>query len=162
MRSVLTACVLFFTVVLATPPIQADESRLFVRGSFAEILKHHEGKPLVVNFWSVTCPPCMAEMPLWKNLRETSPEIGFVLVATDSPEQESRIDRILNRYGLAEADSWVFADPFIERLRYDVDKKWRGELPRTYFIDKNGNQTGHSGIVEAAALKAWVAQEAGP
>ena len=42
---------------------RAAELRPFQRGSFAGILADNAGKPTVVNFWSITCPPCLAEMP---------------------------------------------------------------------------------------------------
>ncbi|MBT4887963.1 MAG: TlpA family protein disulfide reductase [Rhodospirillales bacterium] len=155
------ACVLMSLIVFATFPIQADESQKFIQGSFEAILKSHKDKPLIVNFWSVTCPPCLVEMPLWKNLRLNSPEVNLVLVSTDKPEDVDRIEHVLNRYGLADATSWIFADPFKERLRYEIDKKWRGELPRTYFISRNGEKKAYSGMVEETVLQTWVKQEVG-
>jgi len=151
---------LFFAVGLSDAA-QADEPRPFEAGSFAAILKQHQGKPLVVSFWSLTCPPCIAEMPLWRDTLKDYPGVALVLVATDSPERRGWVDRTLKRYGLDGVDSWIFADPYVERLRYDIDRRWRGELPRTYFIDRDGTRTAHSGMIKAKALKAWVMQEAG-
>ena len=36
-----------------------------------------EGKPLVINFWATTCPPCRVEMPM---LRDQVGRAGFTLV----------------------------------------------------------------------------------
>jgi hypothetical protein len=36
--------------------------------------------------------------------------------------------------GLAGAENWVFSDGFVERLRYQVDPKWQGEVPMTALI----------------------------
>lgn len=156
MRLVIIIFFVLCTVAFPTRATLADTTRPFELGSFEKILKQHKGKPLIVNFWSMRCPPCMAEMPVWLAALKKHPELGFVLVSTDSPENEKQIQRILDRYGLGDIDSWVFADPFIERLRYDIDKKWRGELPRTYFFTKDGERTAHSGMVEAAALEVWI------
>ena len=32
---------------------------------------------------------------------------------------------------LAGAENWMFTDDFVERLRYEIDPQWHGEIPRT-------------------------------
>ena len=39
-------------------------------------------------------------------------------------------------YGLGKVEQWVFADPMPERLRFEIDRRWYGELPRTHFYDR--------------------------
>ncbi len=42
-----------------------------------------------------------------------------------------RRGRRLERTGLDKTESWSFADRFNERLRYEIDPAWAGELPHT-------------------------------
>jgi hypothetical protein len=41
---------------------------------------------------------------------------------------------MLAQTGLATAENWTFGDGFIERLRYEIDPRWQGEIPRTVLI----------------------------
>jgi len=51
---------------IGTPALgAAPDLRPFVRGSWAQLLKAHQGKPIVVHFWGLTCGPCLAELPNW-------------------------------------------------------------------------------------------------
>ena len=44
-------------------------------------LSDFRGKPVVLNFWSSTCPPCMAEMPLFqKYWEEYGDQVEFMIV----------------------------------------------------------------------------------
>jgi len=54
---------------------QGADLRPFVRGDFAAILAANAGRPAVVNFWSITCPPCLAEMPALKAFAEQNPSV---------------------------------------------------------------------------------------
>ena len=49
----------------------------------------------------------------------------------------------------------MFADSFVERLRFSIDANWYGELPRSYFFDVNNKMRSHSGIVSKELLAGW-------
>lgn len=53
------------------------------------------GKPLVVNFWSSTCVPCITEMPDFEAVhREMGDKVGFVGVnVVDIPSEATRMAR---------------------------------------------------------------------
>lgn len=133
-----------------TPP------RPFVRGSQQLIVTAHMGKPFVIAFWSATCTNCRDDLELFGKLKQKYRNFDLVLVATDTPEQNNEIAQILQRYHLEHVDSWVFADSFVERLRYEVDAQWYGELPRTYFYDAQGHAVGLSGSLEPAQVEGWI------
>jgi thiol-disulfide isomerase/thioredoxin len=143
------AAALSLLLALAAPAA-ADELRPFSRGSWAELRAAHAGRPTVVALWSVHCPPCIAEMPLWKKLAH---EIDVVLVSSDSIEEVERIGRTLHKHGVAGLENWAFADAFVERLRFEIDPAWRGELPRTYLIAADGGLTAHSGLIDETELR---------
>lgn len=138
--------------------VSADqETRPFVRGSYERIVSSHTGKPFIVSFWSLTCTNCREDLAMFGKLAKKYPNFKLVLVATDSPEQNKEIEQSLQRYRLERAESWVFADSYTERLRFEVDKEWYGELPRTYFYDAQGRVvTSLSGVLDHAQTERWI------
>ncbi len=66
----------------------------------------------------------------------------LVLLAADPvPQPPARVEEMLTRTGLGKTESWSFADRFNERLRFEIDPAWSGELPRTLMIDREGKVT---------------------
>lgn len=128
----------------------------FVKGSIAEIEANHAGKPFVVAFWSMYCPHCMLEMETWRAVRAVHPEFDLVMVTTDSITENGRILSTLNKEGLADVEHWAFADSVTARVRSDIDKTWRGELPRVHFYDGEGQRTVHIGVVSTADMQKWL------
>ena len=43
--------------------------------------------------------------------------------------------------GLGSAENWIFSDGFVERLRFEIDPAWQGEIPRTVLIARDGTAT---------------------
>lgn len=135
------------------------------RGSFKKIISAHAGKPFIVAMWSVSCTHCGADLEIFNRLLRKHAEFDLVLIATDVPEQEEFIVATLNKYKLLQTEkqgypgkveSWVFADSFTERLHFEVDPKWYGELPRTYFFDAMGKAKGVSGVLDAREIEQWL------
>ncbi|TAN68836.1 MAG: TlpA family protein disulfide reductase [Magnetospirillum sp.] len=153
--------VLAAMALMLAGPAGAGELRPFVQGSYAALVKEHAGRPLVIHFWSLTCAPCLVELPQWREAQRHHPEMDLVLVATDSPDEAPKLGRTLTRAGLTGVDSWVFADSFAERLRFEVDKTWHGELPMTRLVGRDGAAEAVTGTVSDAALAAWLARQPG-
>ena len=104
----------------------------------------------------------MVELDILKKLIKKYPGIDLVLVSTDTPEEEKSVSATLAKFSLGKADAWVFADSFTERLRFEVDKKWQGELPRTYFYSTKNEVTAISGKLEYKEVEQWVKQQYAP
>ena len=134
----------------------AQEAKLFVRGSQQEIVSAHAGKLFIIGFWSLTCTNCSDDLALFGKLAEKYRNLNLVLVSTDSPEQKQEIARTLQHYRLGRAESWVFADSYTERLRFEVDAQWYGELPRTFFFDATGHSTAVSGKIDRDQVERWI------
>lgn len=139
----------------------AQEIKPFVRGSHQQIISARAGKPFVIAFWSLTCTNCRDDLAMFGKLAKKYRNLDLVLVATDSPEQEQEIAGILQQYrlgrtGLGRIESWVFADSYTERLRFEVDPQWYGELPRTYFFDAQGHATAISGKLDRLQTERWI------
>jgi len=149
---------LALALLLAASAAEAAAPQPFERGSFAALKERHAGKPFILHFWGLSCGPCLSELPRWAQFARDYPSLGLALVAADPvPEDPARIEAKLAKAGLGEVESYAFADEFVERLRYEADPKWRGELPYTLLIAGDGTTTMISGIADPARLRAWVA-----
>lgn len=142
--------------VLAFIPVSAAaELKPFTAGSFATIEEHHKDRPFLVVLWSLECPPCYKELALLGRRRENAGELPLVLISTDPIDRREAARDTLAKFDLADADAWMFADTFVERLRHSIDPQWRGELPRSYFYDADHRRTAHSGVLEKTQLQQW-------
>lgn len=128
--------------------------------SFAALRKMHAGKPFVLAFWSLYCEPCRDEMAEWNVVKRKYPALPIALVSTDTPADSKRIAAFFEKYSPGDVQKWVFADAFGERVRYSVDKAWRGELPKSYFFDAAHKAEVKSGLVDRAWIEAWAAKAA--
>lgn len=97
--------------------------------------------------WSITCSSCLKDMALLNKMHKTRPEINMVMLATDDASATEQIQQILSKNELTGLENWIFADDNPQKLRYEIDPKWYGELPRTYFLDKSHNREGISGVI---------------
>ena len=147
-------CIIFWIFLFFAQGVQA-EVKPFLKGSLSSILEESKGIQTAIIFWSVTCSPCIQEMYLWKELVQKDPELNLVFVSTDMISTSDKISKILNRFELEDHASWAFADSFVEKIRFDVDPQWYGELPLTFLLSTNGNMQKVIGMVEDQDLKQW-------
>lgn len=135
----------------------AADMHPFVRGSWAKLRQAHEGRPTVVHFWGLTCGPCLAELPHWAQLVRERPDLNLVLIAADPvPETEGDLQRFLAKFELTRPESWRFADDFTDRLEYEIDRHWHGELPRTMLIAADGKVTTIDGVSNPGDILSWL------
>jgi peroxiredoxin len=95
-------------------------------------LSDHRGKVVILNFWSITCRPCVEEMPTLIELGdmiESRDDVELVTITVDeSWDQVSRLfPRDKNLEVLFDPDKEVVAGKFGTRL-----------YPETWFIDPDG------------------------
>jgi len=152
MRLLLALCLLLPQLLLAATP------KPFVSGSMAEIKAAQDTKPMIVSFWSIDCPPCYKELAMWRELSLHMPQLKLVLVSTDEIDAEQEVIDVLQKAGVAQLESWQFADDHVQRLRYEIDKDWYGELPRSYFYSPAGQVEAVSGLVVQDRIEQWLAQ----
>ena len=143
-------------VGLAASIAQADV-RPFAADSLRQIEQAQRGQPFILSLWSAGCTHCPAELRMLGQFARQHPKLKIILVAADSPAEAPELARLAEDYGLAGQAQWVFADPQPERLRQAIDRRWFGELPRTYFYDRQHRREGRSGVIPAADLENWVA-----
>jgi len=161
MRRYLLAAILF-AAFLAPAPGSEQPSQLkpFVRGSWQDVLRSHAGRPTLVHFWGVTCGPCKVELPLLGQFMKDHAEVDVVTVSADLvPDLPGATRAMLEKSGLWPAENWIFSDGFVERLRFEIDPAWQGDIPRTLLIARDGTVTTIEGSAEIPDLEKWSAQQ---
>lgn len=160
-RSSLSAITLLTASLLAPLPVGAGEIQPFTSSSMQKIVAPRQGKPFILGLWSLSCTHCREDLALLSRLAARYPKADLVLIAADSAEESADAALVLDKLQLNRAEQWIFADPFTERLRFSIDRTWRGELPRTYFYEANHRAKIVSGKLNEAETEAWFKQHVG-
>jgi hypothetical protein len=66
---------------------------------------------------------------------------------------------MLEKAGLWSAENWIFSDGFVERLRFEIDPTWQGDIPRTILISREGIIMTIEGSAEMKDLDNWSSQQ---
>jgi len=128
----------------------------FIKGSFEQIQQENKDRPYIIAFWSVTCAYCMKELALFGELMEQYPQVKLITITTDAFLEDETVAQLMATKNLSGTEIWVFADNYVERLYFDINPRWRGELPLTYFFDKNNVMLKHMGVVKEHELLEWL------
>jgi peroxiredoxin len=112
--------------------LRAPDFSLPTQGGGEWKMSEQRGKVIVMNFWTVTCRPCIQEMPTIELLAEMTEDWGdveVVAVSTDRSwaEVETIIPRTSRITSLLDVDRKVVTDQFGTKL-----------FPETWIIDANG------------------------
>jgi thiol-disulfide isomerase/thioredoxin len=130
---------------------------IFEKESYQQILDRYQGKPLLLNFWSLDCPPCLKEFSVLSEISRQLPDISIVMVSVDGADTMAEAQQTLNQHGLGHLEHWIFPENHDPVLRYQVDPLWYGELPRNYFFDRQQQRLAHSGSFSLEQVKDWLA-----
>ena len=144
-------CFLFSTLSHANSEINP-----FIKGSFLQIQQAHSNQATIITFWSQSCDFCMKELALLGKLLKDYPSINLVSISTDPFLKPTIVNNILSSKNLIHFQKWVFADDYVERLYFDVEKTWRGELPLTYFLNKDNTLHKKLGVIKEDKLIHWL------
>ncbi len=86
------------------------------------------GKPTMINTWSVVCRPCIVEMPFLNQLKtKYKDQVQFVAIALEDKET---VSRILNKHTF-EFDQYVSGEKQLNNLGVRL-------FPTSFFIDESG------------------------
>ena len=148
--------ILFVVTLFFAVEVNASELRVFDPAGMRDIEKEHAGDRFIVAVWSTDCPPCRRELSLLGAFRAKHPGVPIVLIATDPADNAELVEQVLDSFELPGADFWLFGDAGAERLRHAIDPGWRGEMPRSYFYNRDGSRVGLSGPISEDLLEGWV------
>jgi thiol-disulfide isomerase/thioredoxin len=162
MNKYVTLATLALSVAAASAAGAADDQlHPFLRGSWKQIRDAHAGEPIVVHFWGLTCGPCRVEMPQLGRFLAERGDLKLVMIDADFvPNDPHDVAVTLAETGLARVENWIFADNFTERLRYEIDPRWQGDIPRTLLIAGDGSMSTIEGVADIARIRAWLDVEA--
>lgn len=112
--------------------LRAPEFSLPQQGGGEWKMSEQRGKVVVINFWTVTCRPCIQEMPTIELLAEMTEDWGdveVVAISTDRTwaEADSIIPHTSRITSLLDAERKVVTDLFGTKL-----------FPETWIIDADG------------------------
>jgi len=131
---------------------------LFKSDSYKQLIEEKKQAFLML-MWSLDCPPCIKELSTLGLLQKQYPDLNMVLISTDSPARSDEINKLLSRFDLQTIDNWVFSTEPIQRLRYSIDPQWYGELPRSYFHNKQKTERrAVTGILNSDHILSWLKQ----
>ena len=137
--------------------IPAAASDAFSGKALQQLQQQHENKRWLLLMWSLECPPCFKELAAVAKLKSENADIPIVLVNTDDDDSmASEREQVLTSMGLAQVPSYYFPDQRASALRYAIDPRWHGELPRSFFYTRAGQQKGHSGLLKGQQIKSWL------
>jgi thiol-disulfide isomerase/thioredoxin len=138
-------------LILSITSLQSEAQESFIKsfgpGSYQQILRENADQPFVLMLWSVDCPSCLKDMALVRDIQKKRPELKIVMLSTDDPNATGEVKTIISRYQLDSLENWVFGSDDAQKLRYEIDPSWYGELPRTYFFNASHQRIGKSGTM---------------
>jgi peroxiredoxin len=119
----------------AQSPSAPDFSLQSTEGKTVRLSDYLGKEVVLIDFWSTTCDPCLAEMPHLVDMYKANKDKGFVVLAIslDGPESLAEVNRVVHDKDmlfpvLLDQETTVVA-------RYNPKR----EMPFSVLIDKRGN-----------------------
>lgn len=102
------------------------------------LIRNRDGRPLVLNVWATWCAPCREEFPDLIRASREFPEVDFVALSVDYPEElEKKVVPFVREMRVPFP---VFVQDFDrqEDLINRLDPDWMGAIPATFVFDAKG------------------------
>ena len=118
-------------------------------------LKSYRGKPLLINFYSAHCPPCLREIPKLNALKHLNPDLQVLAITPDTADEAVE-------YAEKRGLSWPIATPGEDYMFKTLGIE---AFPTFAIVDANGNLlsatygnqlAGDDGHATLAGISAWV------
>lgn len=146
MTRILSAALLIITSQLSFA--ETKTIRGFDSGSYQQILTEKNNQAFMLVIWSLDCSTCIKDMELLSSIHKNRPQLKIVMLSTDEQSASGDIQKLMEKYHLADVENWVFANDNAQKLRYEIDPSWYSELPRTYFFSASHQREGISGALK--------------
>ena len=145
-----------------TPPAAGENTTVNTAPDFTVLdgegnerkLSEFFGQPIVLNFWATWCGYCVQEMPDFDQAAMDHPEVVFMMVNVTDGERET----------VEKAKAFIAEQGFTFPVYYDtalqaVMTYGASSLPKTYFIDADGNPVAYAnGMIDAATLELGISK----
>jgi len=140
MNRILTSILVLMTLVLVivgcsspAPQVgkQAPDFQLPNLDGQSTSLSDFQGKPILLNFWAVRCPPCRFEMPFIQGIFEGQSDTGLVILAINIGETAATVEDFVTSSNLS--------FPVLLDTNQDVALEYNiRAIPTTFLINKDG------------------------
>lgn len=148
---VVLSWILFSTSVSFANSVAFDKTQL------ALVKTQNMGKQWLMLLWSVDCPPCFKELAIIQKLQRQHDDLAVVIINTDANDEiNAERKNIIEKFGLSNFTNFHFVDGQGDQSRFFIDPTWYGELPRSYFVESNGEFHGKSGLINQSILTQWL------
>jgi len=100
------------------------------------IIDSDKNKVWVINFWATSCPPCLKEMPHFKELEKEYQDknLKILLISLDRVKDlESRVYPFVKKYKIV-PEVALLKDQYYSAWTDKIDSTWYGALPATVII----------------------------
>ena len=143
--------------VLASLPGWAGELQPLRAAEVAKVYATAHERPLAIEIWSLDCGYCRenaAHLVAWQRRH---PDVQLAMVSIDAYDDNgAAIAQALAQMNLPpQVAQYANAEPMPERLRAALDAGWRGEMPRTVWISRDGAREARSGLLTTDVLDGW-------
>ncbi|AOI56916.1 TlpA disulfide reductase family protein [Burkholderia diffusa] len=144
--------------LLASVPAWAGELQPLRAAEVGQLYATAHERPVVVEIWSLDCGYCRenaAHLVAWQRRH---PDVRLAMVSMDAIDDNgAAIAQALAQMNLPpQVAQYANAEPMPERLRAALDERWRGEMPRTVWIGRDGAREARSGLLTADVLDGWL------
>lgn len=107
------------------------------KNGYPVTLETYKGRVIILNIWSITCGPCVAEMPSLDELAGNFPEDKLLVITLNvDPIQKKGLEAFYDQNGYRYLS--IFQDPM---RKSQEALKWQA-LPTTLIINKEGKLVG--------------------
>ena len=129
-----------FIVVLFASCLYSQNVKPIDEKGVKSLIEKRQGKILFINFWATWCIPCTEEFPDIVKLANNYPEVEFVAVSLDHPDEiKTKIQPFLKKMKAPFVN-------FVAKFKDDqvliemINKNWNGAIPATAIYDGKGKQ----------------------
>ena len=149
-----------FTQAKNTPAnVQPLNVQSFSKCAFVEMKLQKLGERWLMVLWSLDCPACFKELKLMQTLQQKNKDKALNVVfinADDNDEVAFERQQVIAFYEMDSFANFYFIDGQGDASRYQIDPQWYGELPRSYFVNEQGEFHGKSGLLDEALINKWL------
>ena len=118
-------------------------------------LASFRGKPLVINFYSAYCPPCIREIPKLNALKQLNPDLQVLSLTPDPPKDAAAYskERHLAWPIAAPGQDYIFETLGIKAFPVFAILDEQGNLVTATYANQLGGEDGHATL---AGITQWI------